>query len=53
MDLQLSRNFYLSEFTRSETADRQGRPVVVKPSSEVEGNLKRLCHVINFIVGMS
>lgn len=43
MDLQLSKNFYLSEFTRSEVAERQGRPVTVKPGSVVEGNLKRLC----------
>lgn len=41
--IQLSQNFYLDEFTRSQTAARHGIEIVVAPDSQVFHNLKRLC----------
>jgi hypothetical protein len=44
--IQLSRNFFLDEFTRSEVAARLGRPVRVEPDSEIHENLTRLCAMV-------
>jgi hypothetical protein len=45
--IQLSRNFYLDEFTRSGVAARLGRPVAVAPGSAEYANVLRLCtHVL-------
>lgn len=44
--IQLSKNFYLDEFTRSETAARHGIEMQVPEDSEVFRNLKRLCQRI-------
>jgi len=41
--IQLSKNFYLDEFTLSQTAARHGIEIEVVPDSEVFYNLKRLC----------
>jgi hypothetical protein len=43
MTLQLSRDFSLDEFTRSQIAVRHGIPVVVEYGSEIHSNLVRLC----------
>lgn len=44
---QLTRNFYLDEFTRSGVAARLGRPIVVALDSPEYANLRRLCtHVL-------
>ena len=40
---QLSRSFYLDEFTRSGVAARLGRPIVVALDSAEFRNLERLC----------
>lgn len=40
-DIQLSENFYLREFLRSETAARQGREIIANEWSQQ--NLRRLC----------
>lgn len=40
---QLSENFFLDEFTRSETAARMGRPVLAPIDSPVFLNLQYLC----------
>lgn len=42
----LSPNFYLDEFCRSQTAERLGRPIVVKQDSEIIQNLKQLCATV-------
>lgn len=42
--MKLSENFSLSEFTRSETADRLG--IDNTPSGEVVANLSELCRVV-------
>ncbi len=39
--MKLTNNFYLEEFTRSQTAERHG--IDMTPSDEVIRNLKRLC----------
>jgi len=44
--IQLSKNFYLDEFTRSQTASRMGRPIVVLPGSPEFRNLERLCQTV-------
>lgn len=44
--IQLTPNFYLDEFTLSETAERHGIPIVVHPGSDVFNNLKRLCAIV-------
>jgi len=44
--IKLSENFYLDEFTRSETAARNGITINVTEGSEVYINLKRLCTYI-------
>lgn len=44
MRTQLSGNFYLDEFTRSQTAARLGRQIM--PSPDEEANLRRLCRFI-------
>lgn len=41
----LSRNFYLDEFTRSQTAARHGIDMTVAPGSEVYRNLKLLAEL--------
>lgn len=41
MNLQLSRSFYLNEFTRSQTAARMGR--IIEPTAAEIENLRRLC----------
>lgn len=41
--IKLSKNFYLDEFTRSETAERFGIDMHVMPGSITFHNLKRLC----------
>ena len=46
MDTQLSSNFYLSEFTRSQTAARLGREIVVDKDSRVYQDLRRLCDTV-------
>ena len=38
--IQLSRDFYLDEFTRSQTAERLGRPIEVQVGSQLYLNLK-------------
>lgn len=43
MTVQLSLDFSLDEFTRSQTAVRHGIPVVVEYGSQVHTNLARLC----------
>jgi hypothetical protein len=43
---QLSQNFFLDEFTRSETAARHGIAIVVEPDSGVYRNLVRLCGLL-------
>ena len=40
---QLSDNFYLDEFTRSDVAARHGIEIHVEPGSEIYDNLSRLC----------
>lgn len=40
-DIQLSKNFFLREFLRSETAARAGREIV--PTEQEIANLRRLC----------
>ena len=44
--IQLSPNFYLDEFTRSQTATRVGRDIEITPDGPVHLNLKRLCREI-------
>jgi hypothetical protein len=45
--VQLSRNFYLDEFTRSQTAARHGIDVAVIEGGVIYSNLRRLClHVL-------
>lgn len=44
--IQLTKNFYLDEFTRSETAERHGIPIIVHPGSEIFKNIQRLCVVV-------
>lgn len=44
--LQLSENFYLDEFTRSQYAERHGIDMRVRADSPVVENLRRLCRVI-------
>lgn len=44
--IQLSTNFFLDEFTRSQTAARLGQAVEVEPGSEVFQNLERLCQTV-------
>ena len=46
MDRRLSPNFMLSEFTRSQSAARLGRDVIVLPDSPVEFALRRLCKLV-------
>ncbi len=41
--IQLSKNFWLDEFTRSETAIRLGRPIIVAANDDIVENLKALC----------
>lgn len=41
--IQLSKNFFLDEFTRSETAARHGLVISVMDQGRVFNNLKRLC----------
>lgn len=41
--IQLSKNFYLDEFTRSEAAARHGLVISVEPDSQVFVYLQRLC----------
>lgn len=41
--MNLSPHFTLDEFTRSQTAERMGRPIVVAPDSEEFRNLQYLC----------
>lgn len=46
-DLQLSKNFWLSEFTRSDTATREGlctgETLCIKPTEEQVARLRDLC----------
>jgi zinc D-Ala-D-Ala carboxypeptidase len=42
--IQLSKNFFLDEFMRSEAAARHG--IVVEPDSQVFANLQRLCETV-------
>lgn len=44
--IKLSENFYLDEFTRSQTAARLGQVIEVEPGSEVFGNLQHLCETV-------
>jgi len=44
--IQLSENFYLDEFTRSQTAERLGIDMSVEVGSDVFNNLRRLCVVV-------
>lgn len=44
--IQLTANFYLDEFTRSQVAARHGIDVVVLPGTEVHSNLRRLCGTV-------
>lgn len=41
--ISLSPNFFLDEFTRSQTAERFGHPIVVEPGSTFFNNLQYLC----------
>lgn len=41
--ISLSPNFFLDEFTRSQTAERFGHPIEVEPGSTVFTNLQYLC----------
>lgn len=41
--IALSKNFYLDEFTRSQTAERLGIDMRVNPAGVVAHNLRRLC----------
>lgn len=43
---RLSDNFYLDEFTQSDTADRHGIVIIVEPGSEVERNIQRLVDTV-------
>lgn len=43
---QLSANFFLDEFTRSEFAARHGIAITVQPGSVIHQNLIRLCSTI-------
>lgn len=43
---QLSDNFYLDEFTRSQTAVRHGIDMSVRQGGVVYFNLRRLCRVL-------
>lgn len=43
---RLSHNFYLDEFTRSDTAEQHGLAIVVEPGSEVERNIQRLVDTV-------
>lgn len=43
---RLSPNFYLDEFTRSETAERHGITIEVVPGSDVEKNIQRLVDTV-------
>ncbi len=42
--IQLSNNFFLDEFTQSQTASRIGREIEITPDGPVFHNLKRLCN---------
>ncbi len=44
--IQLSKNFYLDEFTRSQTATRHGIDIVVPENGEIFHNLKNLCDIV-------
>ena len=44
--LRLSENFYLDEFTRSETAARFGIEITVKKGSDIWLSLERLCRTV-------
>ena len=44
--IQLSKNFYLDEFTRSQTAERHGIDMDVPVGSPVFVSLERLCYTI-------
>ena len=44
--IQLTKNFYLDEFTRSETAARHGIDIIIEPGSEVFYNIKLLCELV-------
>ena len=44
--VQLSKNFFLDEFTRSETAARAGIEIHVAQGSDIYKNLERLCNEI-------
>jgi len=46
MRIQLSKNFYLDEFTHSQIAARHGIDIVVKEDSQDFRNLKYLCESI-------
>lgn len=41
--LQITQNFYLDEFTRSQTAARHGIDLSIEPGSQVLKNIERLC----------
>ena len=41
--VQITQNFYLDEFTRSQTAARHGIEIVIAPGSDVFHNVERLC----------
>lgn len=43
---RLSDDFYLDEFTQSDTADRHGITIVVDAGSEVERNIQRLVDTV-------
>jgi len=44
--IQLSKNFYLDEFTRSQTATRHGIEIEVNRGTRLFDNLQRLCQEI-------
>lgn len=44
--IQLSDNFWLGEFIRSQTAARMGRAIVVEPGDAIHLNLVRLCREV-------
>lgn len=44
--IQLAKNFYLDEFTRSQLAERSGIDMRLREDSHVASNLRRLCRDI-------
>jgi len=46
MRIQLSKNFYMDEFTRSEIATRKGMEIEVLENSPEFHNIRRLCETV-------